>query len=417
MTPSRYATLSRAELAVLVPELLLIGHLMDRSGMAWCIKDFGRDGMLQIAIEEWSGASPVYTQRMQRALNYVGDDVPTIFKGMQFDIGSPPQFMDYRFTLYDRWHGEFETASCGALLDVEPLGEAYVFGMCHTIEDPTFDATAVATNVHAQCRPIHRPPRIPADRKPHCCWSVCIDPSYPPVQELPALAVIRQTRAATWQLDPIDPGDEGLAEYSGPLLSDIDFTAFSHSALVRIADEVCLQMHLLFLSFALAVRKRAGDNDELHTSVCTRQLTGLAGLAAERIARALELPADLDGAARILQLHPLINPAGYVRAEVTGNGLVVHRSPAHDDGAWIGLCSPASVEPLQAIAAAVNPRLAVRIDGTATDWIAELTEADTAADELMEVAITKVSTGSTFRFTPRTSVPIEFQPPCKPVLT
>ena len=34
---SRYAALSRDELATLVPELLLIGQLIDRSGMAWCI--------------------------------------------------------------------------------------------------------------------------------------------------------------------------------------------------------------------------------------------------------------------------------------------------------------------------------------------------------------------------------------------
>src|SRR5690625_7022947 len=46
--------------------------------------------------EEWAGASPVYAQRIQRALNFVGNDVPTIFKGMQFDIGSPPQFMEDR---------------------------------------------------------------------------------------------------------------------------------------------------------------------------------------------------------------------------------------------------------------------------------------------------------------------------------
>src|SRR5690606_39294087 len=51
---SRYARLSRAELAVLVPELLLIGQLIDRSGMAWCIQSFGRPEMLQIAIEEWA---------------------------------------------------------------------------------------------------------------------------------------------------------------------------------------------------------------------------------------------------------------------------------------------------------------------------------------------------------------------------
>ena len=65
---SRYAALSRAELARLVPELLLIGHLIDRSGMAWCIEALGREGMAEVAIEEWMAASPIYTRRMQRAL-------------------------------------------------------------------------------------------------------------------------------------------------------------------------------------------------------------------------------------------------------------------------------------------------------------------------------------------------------------
>ena len=159
MSQSRYAQLSREQLAVLLPELLLIGQMIDRSGMAWCIQEFGRDEMVQIAIEEWAGASPIYTRRMQRALNYEGVDVLTIFKGLQLDIGAPPQFMDFRYTIHDRWHGEFHLDHCGALLDVEPMGPDYVFGMCHTIEDPTFDATAVATNARAQVRPIHRPPR------------------------------------------------------------------------------------------------------------------------------------------------------------------------------------------------------------------------------------------------------------------
>ena len=161
--------------------------MIDRSGMAWCIKEFGREEMLQIAIEEWAGASPIYTKRMQRALNYEGDDIPTIFKGLQLDIGAPPQFMDFRYTVHDRWHGEFHLDHCGALLDVEPMGDEYVFGMCHTIEDPTFDATAVATNPRAQMRPVHRPPRTPADRHPHCAWTVIIDESYPEAQSIPAL--------------------------------------------------------------------------------------------------------------------------------------------------------------------------------------------------------------------------------------
>jgi hypothetical protein len=405
MSQSRYARLSRQELAVLVPELLLIGHMIDRSGMAWCIKEFGHEEMLQIAIEEWAGASPVYTKRMQRALNFEGDDVPTIFKGVQLDIGAPPQFMDFRYTIHDRWHGEFQLDHCGALLDVEPMGDKYVQGMCHDIEDPTFDATAAAVNPRAQMRPIHRPPRTPSDRHPHCAWTVIIDESYPEAVNIPAVDVIRETNAATWELAPVDRSDAGQPDYSGPLVSDLDFGAYSHSALVRMADEVCLQMHLLNLSFALALRARAADT-RLAASINTQQLTGLAGLGAERIHRALGLPGGIEGVLRVLELHPLLNPAGYVVAETESGRLVVHRSPAHDDGAWISLCSPESVQPLQAIATAIDAHIHVTVSGTDTDWTAELAESDTAAVELPEVMIAKVSKGSTFQFESRRSLPL-----------
>jgi hypothetical protein len=401
---SRYSSLARDQLAALVPELLLIGQMIDRSGMAWCIQSFGREEMLQIAIEEWAAASPVYTKRMQEALRYQGDDVITIFKGLQFDIGAPPQFMDFRYTVHDRWHGEFSLEHCGALLDLEPMGDDYVFGMCHTIEDPTFDATAVATNPRAQVRPIHRPPRVPADRHPHCAWTVIIDESYPPAQGIPALDVVRQTRAAATELDDIDRSEPGQADYAGPLLSDVDFGAFSHSALVRIADEVCLQMHLLYRGFAIALGKRA--DAELTTSIATKQLTGVAGLCAERIHRALSLPGGIAGAMRVLELHPLINPAAYVSVEPTPDSLHVHRSPAHDDAAWIALCTPESTRPLQAIAAAVDPHLRVSVTGTDTDWTAQLVLGDTAVDELPEVSVAKLSGGSTFRFEARKSLPL-----------
>ena len=57
--------------------------------------------------------------------------------------------------------GEFSLQHCGALLDVEPSAEKQVPDV-HAIEDPTFDATAAATNPCA-IRPIHRPPRVPPD--------------------------------------------------------------------------------------------------------------------------------------------------------------------------------------------------------------------------------------------------------------
>jgi hypothetical protein len=407
---SRYAALTRDELATLLPELLLVGQLIDRSGMAWCISEFGREEMLQIAIEEWMAASPIYTKRMQKALKYEGVDVITIFKGLQLDIGAPPQFMDFRYTVHDRWHGEFHLDHCGALLDVEPMGEDYVRGMCHDIEDPTFDATAVATNAKAQIRPIHRPPRTPSDRHPHCAWTVIIDESHPEVTGIPALEIVAASRAASIELDPIDPSDEGLADYSGPLLSDVDFGAFSHAALVRMADEVCLQMHLLYLSFAIAVRARAGSDTALADSICTKQLIGIAGVAAERIHGALSLPGGVPGALRVLELHPLLNPAAYVLVDVAAgsNSDFVHvrKSPAYEDGAWISLCSPVADKPLQAIVAAVDPHLRAELSGTQSDWTVRVVETDTPAKEFGEVSVAKISGGASWVFEERKSLPL-----------
>ena len=397
---SRYADLTRDELATLVPELLLIGQLIDRSGMAWCISAFGREEMAQIAIEEWAGSSPIYTRRMQRALGYApatpgSGDVVTIFKGLQLDIGAPPQFMDFRYTVHDPWHGEFHLDHCGALMDVEPMGEDYVRSMCHDIEDPTFDATAVASNPRAQVRPVHRPPRVPAGRSPHCAWTVIIDEAHPEVQPIPALALVEASRAASVVLDAVDGTDEGRADYAGPLVSDLDFAEFSHSALVRMADEVCLQMHLLNLSFLVALRARAGSEEQA-AEIATKQLVGIAGVAAERISRALGT----------VELHPLLNPAAYVAATVDDAGLAVSHGPAHEDGAWIALCGPASTRPLQAAVHAVDPRLDVVVTGSDTDWVATLVPRAEEARQADEVAVTRFSTGAAFEFEPRRSIPI-----------
>jgi len=398
---SAFASLSRSQLAVVVPELLLIGQLIDRSGMAWCISALGREEMAQIAIEEWMAASPIYTRRMQLALGFEPPpdegDVITIFKGLQLDIGAPPQFMDFRYTVEDRWHGRFQLAHCGALMDVEPMGPDYVRSMCHDIEDPTFDATAVATNPRAQVRPVHRPPRAEADqsagRTPHCEWTVIISDSHPPVSFSEGCLELQSSRAASVVLDPIDPSSPGRSDYSGPLVSDLDFAEFSHSALVRIADEVSLQMHLLFLGFRRAVSARLPASEALE--ICVKQLTGIAGVAASRLATALSLPATPAGAARVLDLHPLFNPVAYV---ATGD------SPAHHDGAWISLVGPSELRPLRAIVQAVDPHLDVVVSGT--PWSVSVVARDEPLPEPDEVSVTRISTGAAFTFEPRRSLPI-----------
>ncbi|MDH3687551.1 MAG: hypothetical protein OEP95_15065, partial [Myxococcales bacterium] len=174
------ADLSRQALAHLGREYLLLGHLVDRVGIPLAMQRLGRAAQLDLSIEEWMGASPIYSKRMQRALGFEGSDVATVFKNLQLDIGAPPQFMDFQFRLDGPTSGEFWLPHCGALLDVEPFGEEQVRMMCHAIEDPTFDATAAATHPQMRMRPIHRPPRTPAQRYPHCRWRVFLDEAAPP---------------------------------------------------------------------------------------------------------------------------------------------------------------------------------------------------------------------------------------------
>ena len=370
--------------------------------------------MRDIAIEEWMGASPVYTKRMQRALAFQGDSVETIFKGLQLDIGAPPQFMDFRYLLIDHDHGEFWLDHCGALMDVEPMGEEYVVAMCHDIEDPTFDATAIATNPRAQMRPIHRPPRVPAGRSPACHWTVTIADSHP---ELPIPAVaeaMAATRAATLELAPIDAGDPGRHDYSGPLVADLQFSEWSGSALRRIIDEVCLQGHLLVLSFLAAAGKRA-DGPEQTAEFGRRQFTGVAGVAATRLRDALDLPPTLEGAARLLALHPGLLPYGYVHCDVglDGDHLVVsldRQSAAMEDGAWPSLLDGDHLGPLDAMVWAIDPHLRCAAVSDGGALVVEVVRGASEAPLSDDVVLTRFSTGATHRFEAR-GTPVTIRPP------
>jgi hypothetical protein len=403
-TRAAFADLSREQLAALLPELLLTGQLIDRSGMPHLISEFGREGMIEVAIEEWQVSSPIYTRRMQRALNYVGTDIVTIFKGLQLDIGAPPQFMDFRYKVDDANHGEFWLDHCGALMDVEPMGDAYVQGMCHDIEDPTFDATALATNPHAQVRPIHRPPRVPAGRAPHCAWTVIIDPSHEPPAIPPNTDVMEASRAAAVELSPIDSSDEGAADYSGPLLSDVRFDAFSKSALVRMAEEVCLQQHLLTMGFMISVRSRVDEDKALE--IGRKQFAGIAGITSERLRKVLELGDDAEALATVLDLHPALNPRQYVDVSVRTGETVTLRlgrdCAAVADGSWPAMIDADHLDPLRTMVRGVNPRFDVTlVDSDDEHLTVRIDLADKPFKESGEVALTRFSKGADWVFADR----------------
>ncbi len=402
MTATSIDDLDHEQLATLVREHLLAGHLIDRAGMPVVIAH-GIDVMRDVAIDEWMGASPVYTRRTQRLLGFEGDTVEACFKSMQLEIGAPLEFMDFRFEVIDDHHGRFHLDHCGALMDVEPMGEDYVVAMCHHIEDPTFDATGWATNPRLRMRPIHRPPRTPADRHPHCAWMATIDESHEPTPEPGPLARIAATRAASLPLSTIDAPSgpiDGMLDYSGPLDPDLRARDFAMPVLRALDEEVCLQGHFLSMAFMAAVEDRLGT--ESAADAGARQLTGVAGIAARRLVRAFGLGTSADDVATVFSLHPAFRPSAYVdwQVEVVGDAvrLGLGDCPAlQEEGIdnWVRLLADGRDRALGAIAHEVDPHWRVRADGP-RGWVVERGVVPT--DELAEVTVTAFSTGAAFEF-------------------
>ncbi|MBL7488542.1 hypothetical protein I6A60_21600 [Frankia sp. AgB1.9] len=424
------AALSRRALCVLGREWLLHGHMQDRVGMPLVLERSDRETMEQAAIVEWMAASPVYSRRAQRALGFAGDSVETIFKNIQLDIGAPHQFLDFRYRLQDARNGDFSLASCGALLDVEPMGEEFVHGMCHTIEDPTFDATAGATNPRAAVRPVHRPPRRPeligarpggpGSREPHCQWTVRIGDDAAPVAAHPNEAVVAGSNAATINL-PVravrpdaEPG--GWDDYSGPFDPDFQLEDLSLPALLVALDEVALQSHLLVYSYLLLVQQRFGA--DAARVLLPRVFTGLAGLTSQRLRRALRLAGGLDGVAWLLRTHPMFAPAGYVDLEIELAGdrvrFALRDCPALDEVAgrtWFAALEgddPAGLAALATLVHGVEPQARVSPvrtrPGERFAYEATVDAVATPAVDPPEVELAKISTGASFLFRQRRPV-------------
>lgn len=415
--PDPLEALDHGTLARLLPDLLLIGQLIDRAGMPALLSSFGLDGMRDVAIEEWQAASPHYSRRMKEALGITGDGVAEIFKGFQLDVGAPPEFMDFRYAVGDHDHGEFWLDHCGALMDVEPMGESITRTMCHDIEDPTFPATALATNPRAQVEPIHRPPRDPAGRTPHCHWKVWIDPAAEPAPMPQPAVESAASRLIDFRFDPPSPRDttgEGERDdYAGPLLSDLVFSEFTSAALVRVIREVYLQMHLLAVGFHQSVRRRS--DRETADRLLAYQATGISGVASGRIRDVLGVAGDVRGLAAVLDVHPLSGPVAYTgyssRVTDDGAGLIVSWDTSADgfhDDTWLPLLAAGDVRPIETAAQGVDPRWTVEPvigDGGVVEAILRL--GDEPAKEPEEVAVTRFSTGAAFSFGPRrTSLPI-----------
>jgi len=356
--------LPRDRLLPVVLEYMMVGHLIDRALMPQVAVRAGIDAVDDVAIDEWLGASPTYTARMRRLMGIEGDDVGAIMKGLQLDVGFVHQYMGVSYELTDEQHGAFWLDHCGALMDVEPHGEARVVGMCHHIEDPTFDGTAVATNPHARIRPIHRPPRVPSDREPHCHWTITIDPQNEPIG--PATHTLRVAElplASVPNERPADAEPGGKPDYRGPFDPAFRLADLSRGTLVAVAREFQEQVHLLTSSAELSLADRL--DRETAREIVASQWVGAGWVASERLVNALGLTGGgIDALATVLALHPALPPGFERTVEVDADAarITIEMAPLAaglldpDNPGWLGLLARGERGGIEAMAHAVEPR-------------------------------------------------------------
>jgi hypothetical protein len=327
-------TLPRDQLLAIAHEYMLVAMLANQAALPQTLVAGGNlDDLNDVAIDMWMGASTAYTHRLRELMGIEGDDVPAIMKALQLDVGFVHQYMDVHYQVNDPLHGEFWLEHCGALMNVEPIGEERVFGMCHTIEDPTFDATAYATNARARIRPIHRPPRVPADRHPHCHWTIEIDPANEPVGAARLSQQVGDLPLASLSIEPRPPGDG----YQGAFNPKFTLADCSDGTLIALTREFCVQLQLLMCSTEIPFTERFGKER-------ARELLSDAWLATSWVVS--ERLCDMFGGeldvADVLALHPTI-PPGFLRTvQVDGDRVrctLTPESPAlmgADQPGWIG---------------------------------------------------------------------------------
>lgn len=396
---SKLREFSRLQLAQLGREYMLCAQFNSRTGYAALRINHGDESYKEVAIANWMGASPVYTRRMQKAMGFAGGtDVATIFKGLQLECGFTHQYFDVHFEVSAADSGRFWLNSCGALLETEPRGADAVKVMCHDIEDPTFNATAIATNPRARMVPVHRPPRVPSDRVPHCEWTVFIDPDADEVTELDITRAMRSTRLAEIPVERpegTEPG--GLEDYSGPIFEQLQLEQLSHAALVVVCSELAVQVHLLITGLMLSVGQRYGD--EAAHAVGEFQMAGSSWVVSNRLGEWLGCKdSGIDGVIAVLHIHPAFQPREYWAVEVTK--LDEHRAlfelldcPALEEEkpyGWHALLSRGMSGGLEGLVKGVDPRARIaRSDKGPLTWEIIIDEVAGSVEEPLSVQVAK----------------------------
>lgn len=314
-------------------EVMLANHIHDRAIMPQLAINHGMAAQTRAACDEWMGSSPIYNRRNRALQNIGGDDVETIFKAFQLDIGAPHTFLQFHWYLESPVDGQFWLTHCGAynhvrrITNADPASETQI---CHHMEDPTFDATVMSINPSARCRAIFRPPHAEIPSAGPCRWRVFIGDGMVLNEPATVLAEVSESLAANFQFAQLTPDQDGLPDYSGPFKRDFRLEDFAHNVLARQCREFALDVHLLQRACYTSITRDHGEDTAW--AMAEEQWRAMAPVYIHRLRNLANIQGgDMSSILKVLQLDPYL-PQEYL---VCGSVLINE----HHGRFWIEDCA------------------------------------------------------------------------------
>lgn len=382
-------------------EIMLANHIHDRAALLQVTLQYGLEAQTAVACDEWMGSSPIYNARNRALLNMQDDDVATVFKCLQVDIGAPHNFLEFHYEISSPEEGFFWTTSCGPYNHVRRMTNAdpdMETQICHHMEDPTFDATVMAVNPRMRCRPVYRPPYGEVPEGGPCRWRVAVEYDIGIVEDNPTLNIVRQSLAADFKLREITADTDGMTDYGGEFKRDFVLSDLSHNVLARQCKEFALDVHLLNRACYTSIAERWGE--DVLVPLAVEQWRSMAPVTVHRLRKAFDIAGDtMSSVLKVLQLNPFL-PREYLKlgfelVDETCGLLWIEDCAALQEVEGRGIVSLLTHHPatpgFDAMAKVVNPYVQVTlvdpvaIDGATFVWDI-IIDKDGAADTPSEYA-------------------------------
>jgi hypothetical protein len=358
--------LTKNALARLGREYMFFSHLHDRAIMMIIFCRYGSEAQTNVAVDEWMGASPIYSERLRKFLKIEGNGVAAVLKTLQVDVGAPHQYLDFGYELVDDTLGYFWAKYCGPYECVKTATgghEGSIKQICHDMEDTTMPATTMSLNPKINNLPVFRPPLPPDHTGPVCKWEVSLKDEHEIIENTEICKNIEQSKAAKFEFSHLkaEPGN-GMYDYSGPFKPDFELEDLSHHTLVGLCKEFMMELHLLIRACMISITQRWGEASMLE--IAREEWLSIAPIYVERIRKALGMEGnDMGAILKMIQVDPSF-PHEYVdfgckRVDENLGYFWINKCDAISEGeahGWLTLLKESKSPGFEALIEAVNPR-------------------------------------------------------------